>query len=49
MPDDVAAQAAALDQARADKDFATADAIRDALQGDGWIVETTKAGTSVRR
>ena len=49
VPDDVAARAAALDQARADKDFAAADAIRDALQSDGWIVETTKAGTSVRR
>jgi cysteinyl-tRNA synthetase len=49
VPDDIAAQAAALDQARADKDFAAADAIRDALQFGGWIVETTKDGTSVRR
>jgi cysteinyl-tRNA synthetase len=49
VPDDVAAQAAALDQARADKDFAAADAIREALQSGGWIVETTKDGTSVRR
>ena len=49
VPDDVAAQAAALDQARADMDYAAADAIRDVLQGDGWLVETTKDGTSVRR
>jgi cysteinyl-tRNA synthetase len=48
-PDDVLAQAAALDQARADKDYAGADAIRDALQSDGWIVETTKDGTTVRK
>jgi cysteinyl-tRNA synthetase len=45
----VLAQAAALDQARADKDYAGADAIRDELQADGWIVETTKDGTTVRK
>ena len=49
VPDDVAAKAAALDQARADKDYATADAIRAELQADGWTVETTKDGTAVRR
>jgi len=37
------------DEARAAKDFATADAIRAELQADGWTVETTKAGTTVRR
>ena len=31
------------------KDFATADAIRAELQAAGWTVETTKAGTTVRR
>ncbi|MBU3688637.1 MAG: cysteine--tRNA ligase [Acidimicrobiales bacterium mtb01] len=49
VPADVAAKAAALDAARAAKDFATADALRAELQGAGWIVETTKSGTSVRR
>ena len=49
VPDDVAAKAAALDQARADKDYAAADAIRAELQADGWTVETTKDGTAVRR
>ena len=49
VPADVAARAAALDAARAAKDFATADAIRAELQADGWTVETTAAGTTVRR
>jgi cysteinyl-tRNA synthetase len=40
---------AALDAARAEKDYATADAIRAALQGEGWVVETTASGTTVRR
>ena len=37
-------QAAALDAARAAKDYATADAIRAELQADGWIVETSPEG-----
>ena len=49
VPADIAAKAAALDAARAAKDFATADALRAELQGLGWTVETTKAGTTVRR
>jgi cysteinyl-tRNA synthetase len=49
VPIEVAEKAQALDAARAAKDFATADALRAELQADGWIVETTKAGTSVRR
>jgi len=48
VPADVAAKAAALDAARAARDFAAADALRAELQGAGWIVETTKAGTTVR-
>jgi cysteinyl-tRNA synthetase len=38
-----------LDAARVAKDFATADAIRIELQAAGYVVETTKAGTRVRR
>jgi cysteinyl-tRNA synthetase len=49
VPADVTAKAAALDVARASKDFATADALRAELQADGWTVETTKDGTTVRR
>ena len=40
---------AALDAARAAKDFATADALRAELQAAGWTVETTREGTSLRR
>ncbi len=49
VPDEVAARAAALDAARAAKDFAAADALRAGLQADGWVVETTREGTKVRR
>jgi cysteinyl-tRNA synthetase len=49
VPPEVLAQAAALDTARAAKDFATADAIRAELQAAGWTVETGKVGTTVRR
>ena len=38
-----------LDAARAAKDYATADALRAELQAAGWVVETTKQGTTVRR
>jgi len=41
--------AQALDTARAAKDFATADALREELQAAGWTVETTRDGTSLRR
>ena len=49
VPDEVHAKASALDAARADKNYAAADAIRAELQADGWTVETTKDGTTVRR
>jgi cysteinyl-tRNA synthetase len=49
IPADVAADVTALDAARAAKDFEQADAIRARLQEGGWLVETTKAGTTVRR
>jgi len=48
VSDDVLDRARDLDAARASRDFATADAIRAALQDEGWIVETTKEGTTVR-
>jgi cysteinyl-tRNA synthetase len=43
------ATAAALDAARAAKDFSLADSLRAELQNDGWTVETTKAGTRIHR
>jgi cysteinyl-tRNA synthetase len=49
VPPEVAAKAAALDAARAAKDFAAADRLRAELQVDGWTVETTKSGTTLRR
>ena len=49
VPDEIAARATALDEARGAKDYAAADAIRAELQAAGWTVETTKAGTTVRR
>jgi cysteinyl-tRNA synthetase len=49
VPPEVLAQADALDNARAAKDYAAADAIRADLQAAGWTVETTKDGTTVRR
>jgi cysteinyl-tRNA synthetase len=49
VPADAIEKAQALDAARAAKDFARADALRAELQAAGWIVETTKQGTTVRR
>ena len=37
------------DEARAAKDFARADALRDELVALGWTVEDTPTGTAVRR
>jgi cysteinyl-tRNA synthetase len=48
IPADILAQAADLDAARAERDFGRADAIRAELQQAGWLVETTKQGTTVR-
>jgi cysteinyl-tRNA synthetase len=47
--DDIIAKGRALDEARAAKDFATADAIRIELQSLGYLVETFKEGTRIRR
>jgi cysteinyl-tRNA synthetase len=49
VPADVADLALRRDAARAAKDWAEADAIRDRLQADGWTVEDTPDGTKVRR
>jgi cysteinyl-tRNA synthetase len=49
IPPGAIARATALDEARAAKQYATADAIRAELQDSGYLVETTKEGTRLRR
>jgi len=49
VPDAVRAVVAEMDEARAAKDFARSDALRDDLVAQGWIVEATASGTTVRR
>ena len=49
VPPDAAAKAARRDEARAARDWARADALRDELGAEGWIVEDTPAGTTLRR
>ena len=46
---EVAELARRRDEARAAKDWATADALRDELQAQGWRVEDGPGGTEVRR
>ena len=48
VPSEIAALAAARDVARAAKDWARADAVRDELQAAGYVVEDSAAGTTVR-
>ena len=45
----IVAKGAALDAARKAKDFVAADALRDELQSLGYVVETSKDGTRIRR
>jgi cysteinyl-tRNA synthetase len=51
--DDVPAEIAALvtrrDEARAARDFAASDALRDEIERSGWVVEDTPQGTRVHR
>ena len=42
---DADAKAKAIDQARQDRDYAAADALRAELEAAGYEVKTTKAGT----
>ena len=46
---DIVAKGEALDAARTAKDFVAADALRDELQSLGYVVETSKDGTRIRR
>ena len=49
LPADVLEKCTARDRARAERDFGTADALRDELVAQGWVVEDTPDGTTVRR
>ena len=49
VPEEVAALVRRRDLARAGRDFAGADALRDQLEGLGWVVEDTPQGTRVHR
>jgi cysteinyl-tRNA synthetase len=49
LDSETAGLVAERDDARARRDFARADAVRDELTGRGWLVEDTPAGTRVRR
>ena len=49
VPQEILDQVAARQQARRDKEFAAADAIRDALAEQGWILEDTPDGARVKR
>jgi cysteinyl-tRNA synthetase len=48
VPTEHLAMAAELDAARQERDFATADRIRDELKALGYVVETTAQGTELR-
>ena len=49
VPEQVAALAVQRDEARASKDWATADALRDQIASLGFLAEDSAAGTVVRR
>jgi cysteinyl-tRNA synthetase len=49
VPVEVVALVAERDAARAARDWARSDAIRDSLVGQGWVVEDGAGGTTVRR
>jgi cysteinyl-tRNA synthetase len=49
IPPEVAELCSRRDEARASRDFDTADALRDELVAQGYVVEDTPEGTSVRR
>lgn len=49
VPDDIQALVAKRQQARRDKNFAEADAIRDSLAESGWVIKDTPDGPRVSR
>ena len=47
-PPEVVELARRRDEARASRDFALADELRDAIHAAGWVAEDTPAGTALR-
>jgi len=49
VPDDIVAMATEREEARASRDFARADELRDAISARGWVLDDSAAGTTIRR
>ena len=49
VPPEIVARAQQRQDARKAKDFQRADAIRDALRTDGWVIEDTPKGQRIKR
>ena len=49
VPEDVEALATARQAARAAKDFAEADRLRDELAAQGWLIKDTPDGPMLKR
>lgn len=49
IPDDVRDKVARRESAREARDWGTADALRDEIKDDGWILEDTPQGVRVRK
>ncbi|MFP4513843.1 MAG: cysteine--tRNA ligase [Acidimicrobiales bacterium] len=49
VPEEIIAMAERREEARAAKDFATADALRDEIKAAGWVLDDGPSGTTIRR
>ena len=49
LPPEIAELAEKRKQARAEKNFALADSLRDEITSKGYVIEETRQGTKIRR